>query len=84
MIDAALLLIDNKNATTEDLMKVLPGPDFPTGGVIVEPKESILEAYETGRGSVPHARALAHRRKGARSVPNCDHRDSRIRFRSLS
>ncbi len=51
VIDAALMLIDNKKASTKDLMKVLPGPDFPTGGVIVEPKESILEAYETGRGS---------------------------------
>ena len=51
VIDAALMLIDNKKATTKDLMKVLPGPDFPTGGIIVEPQESILEAYETGRGS---------------------------------
>ena len=51
VIDAALMLIDNKKATTKDLMKVLPGPDFPTGGVIVEPKASILEAYETGRGA---------------------------------
>ncbi|MEL6826923.1 MAG: DNA topoisomerase IV subunit A [Pseudomonadota bacterium] len=51
VIDAALLLIDRKTTTTEDLLAVMPGPDFPTGGVIVEPKESILEAYETGRGS---------------------------------
>ena len=51
VIDAALLLIDRKTTPTEDLLAVMPGPDFPTGGVIVEPKESILEAYETGRGS---------------------------------
>lgn len=50
-IDAALLLVDRKTTTTEELLEVMPGPDFPTGGVIVEPKESILEAYETGRGS---------------------------------
>ena len=32
-------------------MKLIPGPDFPTGGVIVEPREAILDAYRTGRGS---------------------------------
>ncbi len=50
LIDAALLLIENGNATTADLLKVMPGPDFPTGGIVVEPPESILDAYETGRG----------------------------------
>ena len=50
-IDAALILIDRKTASTAELLEVMPGPDFPTGGVIVEPKSSILEAYETGRGS---------------------------------
>ncbi|MEO1189463.1 MAG: DNA topoisomerase (ATP-hydrolyzing), partial [Pseudomonadota bacterium] len=51
VIDAALLLVDRKTTPTEELLAVMPGPDFPTGGVIVEPKDSILEAYETGRGS---------------------------------
>lgn len=51
VIDAALLLIERKTTPTEELLAVMPGPDFPTGGVIVEPRESILEAYETGRGS---------------------------------
>jgi topoisomerase-4 subunit A len=51
-IDAAIHLLDNPKATTKDLMEILPGPDFPTGGVIVEPKESLHEAYETGRGGV--------------------------------
>ncbi|MEO0466709.1 MAG: DNA topoisomerase IV subunit A [Pseudomonadota bacterium] len=51
VIDAALHLIKNKSATTEELVEFVPGPDFPTGGVIVEPKASILNAYETGRGS---------------------------------
>ena len=49
-VDAALMLVDRKTTTTEELLEVMPGPDFPTGGVIVEPKESILDAYETGRG----------------------------------
>ena len=47
---AALELIRNPGATTADLLKHMPGPDFPTGGILVEPPESIREAYETGRG----------------------------------
>ena len=50
LIDAALFLIDNPKARSRTLMKYVKGPDFPTGGVIVEPAE-IAEAYETGRGS---------------------------------
>ena len=51
VIGAALRLIERPSASTEELMEIVPGPDFPTGGVIVEPKASILNAYETGRGS---------------------------------
>lgn len=51
VIDAALHLISNKSATTAELVDIMPGPDFPTGGVIVESRESMLQAYETGRGS---------------------------------
>jgi topoisomerase-4 subunit A len=48
---AALLhLIKHPNATIEKLVEMIPGPDFPTGGVIVEPREAMLEAYKTGRG----------------------------------
>jgi topoisomerase-4 subunit A len=48
---AALLhLIKHPNATIEKLVEMIPGPDFPTGGVLVEPRENILEAYRTGRG----------------------------------
>ncbi len=48
---AALLhLIKHPNATIEKLVEMVPGPDFPTGGVIVEPRDAILEAYKTGRG----------------------------------
>ncbi len=50
LIDAALILVENSKATTDELLAVMPGPDFPTGGIVVEPKESIREAYETGRG----------------------------------
>ena len=48
---AALLhLIKHPNAGIEKLVEMIPGPDFPTGGVIVEPRDAILEAYKTGRG----------------------------------
>lgn len=51
VISAIHMLMDNPDATTEDLMKVLPGPDFPTGGVVMG-KSGIRKAYETGRGSI--------------------------------
>jgi len=50
LIDGALLLIENSKATTDDLLNLIPGPDFPTGGIVVEPPENIRDAYETGRG----------------------------------
>ncbi len=50
LFDALLLLID-KDADTDELMSHIKGPDFPTGGVLVEPPENIREAYNTGRGS---------------------------------
>ncbi|MFN3228874.1 MAG: DNA topoisomerase IV subunit A, partial [Asticcacaulis sp.] len=52
LIDACKLLIDQPDSTTPDLMRLIPGPDFPTGGVCVESPAAILEAYETGRGGV--------------------------------
>ena len=51
LCDAALHLIDQPNARTRTLLKFVPGPDFPTGGVVVDPPEAIAEAYTTGRGS---------------------------------
>jgi topoisomerase IV subunit A len=51
LCDAALFLIDNPNARSKTLLKFVPGPDFPTGGVIVDSREAIAEAYATGRGS---------------------------------
>src|SRR4026209_1145811 len=51
LCDAALHLIKFPNATASKLVEFVPGPDLPTGGIIVEPPASILEAYKTGRGS---------------------------------
>src|SRR6187401_2539794 len=51
LCDAALHLIDNPNARSKTLLKYVPGPDFPTGGLIVDPRNEIAEAYATGRGS---------------------------------
>tara|TARA_B100001939_G_scaffold326842_1_gene320665 strand:- start:8096 stop:10333 length:2238 start_codon:yes stop_codon:yes gene_type:complete len=50
LCDALLYLIKHPNASIEQLVNRLPGPDFPTGGVIVEPHDSIVQAYATGRG----------------------------------
>jgi topoisomerase-4 subunit A len=51
LCDAALHLIDTPNARSRTLLKYMPGPDFPTGGIIVDPPEVIAEAYGSGRGS---------------------------------
>jgi topoisomerase IV subunit A len=51
LCDAALFLIDNPNARSRTLLKYVKGPDFPTGGVIVDKPSEIGEAYTTGRGS---------------------------------
>ncbi len=51
LCDAAMFLINNPNARSKTLLKYVKGPDFPTGGVIVDPPEVIAEAYATGRGS---------------------------------
>ncbi|MDP3860699.1 MAG: DNA topoisomerase IV subunit A [Phaeovulum sp.] len=51
LVEACLLLIKTPEASDEALVALVPGPDFPTGGVLVEPRESILEAYRTGRGA---------------------------------
>ncbi len=50
LCDAALHLIKYPNAGIEKLVEFVQGPDFPTGGIITEPKEAIIEAYKTGRG----------------------------------
>ena len=51
LISACIYLVKAPNARDETLMDYIPGPDFPTGGIIVEPYDNILDAYRTGRGS---------------------------------
>lgn len=51
LLDAALYLIDKRSAKSGELLKFVKGPDFPTGGIIVDDKAAIREAYVTGRGS---------------------------------
>ena len=60
LCDAALYLIAHPKADTDALLQFAPGPDFPTGGVLIEPKASIAETYRTGKGSF---RLRAHWRK---------------------
>ena len=56
MIDAVVYLIDHPNAKLDKLMAFLPGPDFPTGAII-QGKDGIRKAYETGKGHVVFAHA---------------------------
>ncbi len=63
---AIAYLIDNPEASTEDLIKIVPGPDFPTGGLILG-SEGIQAAYSSGRGLVT-IRAKAHVEEGARNT----------------
>ena len=63
--DAALYLIGHRDATPDQLLTFVPGPDFPTGGVIVDKKEVIAETYRTGRGSF-RLRARWHREETGR------------------
>ena len=76
LCDAALYMISHppaeagksgKPAETDDLLQFVHGPDFPTGGIIVEPAASIAESYRTGRGSF-RLRARWEREEGARGV----------------
>ncbi len=64
--DAITCLIDNPDATVEDLVKILPGPDFPTAGMILG-TEGIMNAYSTGRGHII-IRAKAHIEEAARGA----------------
>ena len=65
LADAALHLIKHPNASIDTLMQFVRGPDFPTGGVLVEPEESIREAYGTGRGGFRvRARWAVEKEKG--------------------
>src|SRR5450631_4042912 len=67
LCDAALHLIEKPEAKSKSLLKWVKGPDFPTGGIIVDSKESIAEAYATGRGSF-RTRARWSQEEGARGT----------------
>src|SRR6201995_845604 len=67
LCDAALHLIDKPEAKSKPLLRWVKGPDFPTGGIIVDSKESIAEAYVTGRGSF-RTRARWVQEEGARGT----------------
>ncbi len=69
LCDACLHLIAHKNASDEDLLKFVPGPDFPTGGIIVDSPEQIAETYRTGRGAF-RVRAKWEREEGTRGTYN--------------
>ena len=62
-IDAAILVMENPDATLADIMKIMPAPDFPTGGRLIR-NEEIVRAYETGRGKLS-VRAKVHIEDGS-------------------
>ena len=75
IVEAAILLIEKPDTTLKEIMKIVPGPDFPTGGYIAG-REGIEQAYKTGRGSFISARQSRHRSSAARiartsSSPKC-------------
>jgi topoisomerase-4 subunit A len=67
LCDAALHLIDKPDAKSKSLLKWVKGPDFPTGGIVVDSKEAIAEAYMTGRGSF-RTRAKWEQEEGSRGT----------------
>ncbi len=67
LLDAALHLIEHPAAPASDLLQFVPGPDFPTGGILVDDPVGIAEAYATGRGSF-RVRARWHREEGGRGT----------------
>ncbi|MCA9452526.1 MAG: DNA gyrase subunit A, partial [Nitrospira sp.] len=75
VIEAAIALIANRDASISDLMKYLKGPDFPTGGEILNNKTEIREMYETGQGSI--------RLRGEYEVKALDHGKSAILITSI-
>jgi DNA gyrase subunit A len=66
IVDAVCYLVDNPDCALDDLIKIVTGPDFPTGALICG-KDSILKAYRTGRGSLTlHAKAHVEQKKGGK------------------
>ncbi|WP_375569655.1 DNA topoisomerase IV subunit A [Ahrensia marina] len=67
LCDASLALIDNQNMETPELVKLVLGPDFPTGGILVDDEASRIQAYETGRGGF-RVRARWHKEDQGRGT----------------
>ncbi|MCD8315847.1 MAG: DNA gyrase subunit A [Eggerthellaceae bacterium] len=66
-IDATCLMLDNPDVDTKELMKAIPGPDFPTGGIIMG-TQGIVDAYETGRGNITvRAKCKVEEKKNGRT-----------------
>src|SRR6202022_4249701 len=70
LCEAAVHLIDKPDAKSKTLLRFVKGPDFPTGGIVVDPPEAMAEAYTTGRGSF-RVRARWHQEEGARGTWVC-------------
>ncbi|WP_294357356.1 DNA topoisomerase IV subunit A [uncultured Sphingomonas sp.] len=65
LLDAAVMLVDTPEASDADVLALVKGPDFPTGGLVVDPQAAITEAYVTGRGAFRvRARWSVEREKG--------------------
>ncbi len=75
LCDACLHFIAHKNASDEDLLKFVPGPDFPTGGIIVDSQEQIAETYRTGRGAFRVRAKMGAGRGRARHLQRRRHRN---------
>ncbi len=69
LLDAALYLISNPKASARDLCTFVQGPDFPTGGIVVDSRDAIIETYATGRGSF-RIRSRWTKEEGARGAWN--------------
>ena len=67
LCDAALYLVAHPRATTDQLLNFVPGPDFPTGGIVIDSADSIAETYRAGRGSF-RVRAKWHKEEGNRGT----------------
>ena len=79
--DAALHLIKTPKARIETLMQYVKGPDFPTGGIIIEPFDSMLEAYATGKADLKSGRGGNSKISGAANIRSLS-RKSLIRFKN--
>ena len=76
LCDAALHLIKTPNATDDKIAQLVQGPDFPTGGIVVDDRASIIEAYRTGRGGFRVRARWSVGRTAARHLADRRHRDS--------